>query len=247
MEEILQVRMVLAQELIHQLFIVTVYGSPRKPWSHPPPSPPPCGLFFTSSFSLFFLFHYYDGGHTTHYVKMGELAFELMSSQHCDYCRNARWSTMTDFYTCTHIWGRGGENRTMIVRSPAGGRKITRRWSDGNRPICGHRPEIARSPEIPQQWPSDNARKTGRWQLRSADHRPDTRRWPSGGRWASAQSCSRLGESAGDLPMSENRHPATNGKKSGGHRTIYKACDVGFSKQTNHSTAISWSPTWCRG
>ena len=89
-EEILEVRMVLAQELIHQLFIVTVYGSPRKPWSHPPPSPPLCGLFFTSSSSLFFLFHYYDGGHTTQDVKMGELAFELMSSQHRDYCRNAR-------------------------------------------------------------------------------------------------------------------------------------------------------------
>ena len=69
--------------------------------------------------------------------------------------------TMTDFYTCAHIWGRGDENRTMIVRSPAGGRKITRRWSDGNWSICGHRPEIARSPDghrqIPRRWPSDNA------------------------------------------------------------------------------------------
>ena len=63
--------------------------------------------------------------------------------------------------------GEGGENRTMIVRSPAGGRKITRRWSDGNRPICGHRPEIARSPDghrqIPRRWPSDNAREN--WPL----------------------------------------------------------------------------------
>ena len=135
--------MVLSEELIHQLFIVTVYGSPRKPWSHPPPPPPPCCLFFTlatSSSSLFFLFHYYDGGHTTQDVKMGELSFELMSSQHRDYCRNDRWSKVTDFYTCTHIWGRGCEHLTMIVRSPAGGRQITQRWSSGNRPICRHRP-----------------------------------------------------------------------------------------------------------
>ena len=39
-EEILEVGVVLSEELIHQLFIVTVYGSPRKPWSHPPPPPP---------------------------------------------------------------------------------------------------------------------------------------------------------------------------------------------------------------
>ena len=85
--------MVLSEELIHQLFIVTVYGSPRKPWSHPPPPPPPCCSFFTlaTSSSLFFLLQYYNGGHTTHDVKMGELSFELTSSQHRDYCRNDRW------------------------------------------------------------------------------------------------------------------------------------------------------------
>ena len=92
-EEILEVGMVLSEELIHQLFIVTVYWSPRKPWSHPPPPPPPCCSFFTlaTSSSLFFLLQYYNDGHTTHDVKMGELSFELTSSQHRDYCRNDRW------------------------------------------------------------------------------------------------------------------------------------------------------------
>ena len=36
-------------------------------------------------------------------------------------------SKVTDFYTCTHIWGRGCEHLTMIMRSPAGGRQITQR------------------------------------------------------------------------------------------------------------------------
>ena len=99
--------MVLLQELIHQLFIVTVYGSPWKPWSHPPPSPPPCSLF-TSSSSLFFLFRYNDGGHTTQDVKMGELAFELMSSQHRDYCRNGRWEAWWPTFIHASIFGGGG-------------------------------------------------------------------------------------------------------------------------------------------
>ena len=30
--------------------------------------------------------------------------------------------------------------------------------------------------------------------------------------------------------MSKNRHPAKIGEKSGGHRRIYKACDVGFTR-----------------
>ena len=223
--------MVLLQELIHQLFIVTVYGSPRKPWSHPPPSPPPCSLFFTSSSSLFFLFRYNDGGHTTQDVKMGELAFELMSSQHRDYCRNGRWEARWPTFIHAPIFGGGGvrigrwlcDHLPVAARSPDGDRTAIDRFVDIARRSPGALTAIGRSP-------GDGRRimpgKTGRWQLRSADHRPDARRWPSGGRWASAQSCSRSGESAGDLPMSKNRHPATNGEKSGGHRTISKACDA---------------------
>ena len=31
--------------------------------------------------------------------------------------------------------------------------------------------------------------------------------------------------------MSKNRHPAKIGEKSGGHRRIYKACDVGMKRE----------------
>ena len=33
--------------------------------------------------------------------------------------------------------------------------------------------------------------------------------------------------------MSKNRHPATNGEKSGGHRTILKACDAALITVSN--------------
>ena len=72
-------------------------------------------------------------------------------------------SKVTDFYTCTHIWGRGCEHLTMTMRSPAGGRQITQRWSTGNRPICRHQPEIGGSPaghrQEPERWPPDRARE----------------------------------------------------------------------------------------
>ena len=63
-EEILEVGMVLSEELIHQLLIVTVYGSPRNSWFHPPP-PLCCTCTLLTSPRLFFLvLQYYNGGHT---------------------------------------------------------------------------------------------------------------------------------------------------------------------------------------
>ena len=155
--------MVLSEELIHQLFIVTVYGSPRKPWSHPPPPPPPlCCLFFTlatSLSSLFFLLHYYDGGHTTQDVKMGELSFELTSSQHRDYCRNDRWK-QGDWLLYLHPYLGAGvwtsdDDCVITCWWPADHPTVIYRFVDIDR----RSPETCRASAGPRRWPPERARE----------------------------------------------------------------------------------------
>ena len=209
------------------------------PWSHPPPPPPPpCGLFFTlatSSSSVFFLFHYYDDDHTTphrmlKWVSCRSNSCLLNIVTTAEMTGEARWPT----FIPAPIFGGGGVNiwrwlcddLRVASRSPDGDPAAIDRFVDIDRRSPGALPGIGRSP-------GDGRRiepgKTGRLQLSSADHCPSARRWLAGDRWASAQSCSRSGESADDLPMSKNRHPAKIGEKSGGHRRIYKACDVALS------------------
>ena len=143
---------------------------------------------------------------------------------------DARWPTFIPAPIfgggCVNIWRWLCDDLPVAARSPDGDPTAIDRFVDIDRRSPGALPAIGRSPGDGRRIETG---KTGRLQLSSADHRPIARRWSAGGRWASALSCSRSGESAGDLPMSKNRHPAKIGEKSGGHRRIYKACDVGFS------------------
>ena len=139
----------------------------------------------------------------------------------------ARWPT----FIPAPIFGGGDVNiwrwlcnhLQVAARSPNGDPAAIYRFVDIDRRSAGALPGIGRSP-------SDGRRtepgKTVRLQLSSADHHVSARRWSAGDRWPSAHSCSRSWKSAGDLPMSKNRHPAKIAEKSGGHRRIYKACDV---------------------
>ena len=179
--------MVLSEELIHQLFIVTVNGSPRKPWSHPPPPPPPlCCLFFTLATwlsSLFFLLHYYDGGHTTQDVKMGELSFELTSSQHRDYCRNDRWKQGDRLLYLHPYLGAGVWTSDDDCASPAGGRQITQWWSTDLSTSTGDRRETCRaSAGLPAMAAGQSPGKLAVCSL----VRPITVRAPDGDRQATA-------------------------------------------------------------
>ena len=119
-EEILEVGMVLAEELIHQLLMVTIYGFTHhlllllrvacsSRWR--------CRRLACSSSSTITM------AATPHSM----LKWASCRSNACllnivTTAEMTGGSKVTDFYTCTHIWGRGCEHLTMIVRSPAGGR-----------------------------------------------------------------------------------------------------------------------------
>ena len=87
-----------------------------------------------------------------------------------------------------------------------------------DRTPSGDRRESGRSPPGHRR---DIGQKFGHLRMKSADGRTVSRRWSSGDHWVSLRLCSRSRKSAGDLLISQNRHPAKIQQNSSGHRTIY--------------------------
>ena len=164
---------------------------------------------------------------------MGELSFELMSSNHRDYCRNDRWKQSDRLLYLSPNMGEGGltiwrwlcDHLPVAARSPNGDPPAIGRFFYIGRRSAGARAVIDRSPGGGRRIETG---KNGHLHLRPADRWAIARRWSAGDRWASHHSASRSWKSDGDLPMCKLWDRAKIRQKSGGHRGIYNSCDVAF-------------------